>query len=212
MNFHLVTLFPEVCKPYFEQSILGRAVERGVVQVHYHNPIDKVEPLKRVDDKPYGGGPGMVLQAEPFFDCIRDIQEKAGKTKFVFLTPGGEQFTQNHAKEYATYDDVVLLCGRYEGIDDRVAEAVSADRIAVGEATLTGGELPAMAIADAVSREIPDVVGNENSLEDARISSRKVYTRPETVEFGGSSYTVPEVLRSGHHAKIDDFREGGNGE
>ena len=210
MYIHFVTLFPDVCKDYFKQSILGRAIKNGLIDIYFHNPIEKVPKLKRVDDKPYGGGPGMVLQAQPFLDCIDDAKKTGGKIKIVFLTPGGEQFTHTKAKEYSSYDSLILLCGRYEGIDERVAEITNADKIAFGNVILTGGELPAMAIADSVSREIQGVLGNENSLENTRISSKKVYSRPDVIKYADKEYSVPKVLLSGHHKNIDTFRDFSN--
>ncbi len=203
---HIISLFPDICKPYFEHSIIGRAVENGILDVHYYNPIDEVPKLKRVDSRPYGGGPGMVLQAEPLLRAYDKAAMHSGTKKAVFFTPGGDLFTQERAIAYATYDNLIFLCGHYEGMDERVAEATGADRISVGPYTLTGGEIPAMLIADAVARRLVGVLGNEHSCEDARIAGSRVYTRPETVRYDGKEYTVPEVLRSGHHAKIDAFR------
>lgn len=206
LKAHIITLFPEVCEPYFACSILGRAVEKGVLRVEYYNPIDTVPMLKRVDSRQYGGGPGVVLKAEPYFRCFEKTKQHPGTQKAIFLTPGGEMFTQEKAKEYAQYENLVFFCGHYEGIDERVAEATAAERIAVGAYTVTGGELPAMSIIDAVAREIPGVLGNDASREDRRVAGSKVYTRPETLEYDGKTYRVPEVLLSGHHKNIDAYR------
>ena len=205
---HIITLFPEVCKPYFQCSILGRAVEKKVIEIQYYNPIDEVPMLKRVDSRQYGGGPGMVLKAEPYLRCLDKAKQHEGTRKTIFLTPGGVLFTQEKAKEYAQYDNLIFFCGHYEGIDERVAEAANAEHVAVGEYTVTGGELPAMSIIDAVAREIPSVLGNDASREDTRIAGKKVYTRPESLEYEGKTYRVPEVLLSGHHKNIDAYREG----
>ena len=206
LKAHIITLFPEVCGPYFACSILGRAVEKGMLAVEYYNPIDTVPMLKRVDSRQYGGGPGMVLNAEPYLRCFEKTKQHPGRHKAIFLTPGGELFTQEKAKEYAQYENLVFFCGHYEGIDERVAEATAAERIAVGAYTVTGGELPAMSIIDAVAREIPGVLGNDASREDNRVAGSKVYTRPETFEYDGKTYRVPEVLLSGHHKNIDAYR------
>ena len=203
---HIISLFPEVCKPYFTKSIVGKAVEKGILEVQYYNPIDEVTEPKRLDDRPYGGGPGMVLRAEPFLRCFKKTKEHPGTRKHLFLTPGGTIFTQEKAKEYAEYENLVLFCGHYEGIDERVAEAVDAEHVSTGSYTVTGGELPAMLIIDAVLRQLPGVLGNEISDEEKRMAGRKVYTRPQTIAFEGKEYTVPEVLLSGHHKKIDEHR------
>ena len=206
LKAHIITLFPEVCEPYFSCSVLGRAVTQGILTVECYNPIDTVPKLKRVDSRQYGGGPGMVLKAEPYLRCFEKTKQHEGTQKAVFLTPGGEQFTQEKAKEYTQYENLVFFCGHYEGIDERVAEATGAERIAVGAYTVTGGELPAMSIIDAVAREIPGVLGNEASREDSRVAGSKVYTRPEVLEYDGKTYRVPEVLLSGHHKNIDAYR------
>ena len=212
LRFHVITLFPDVCRPYFAHSMLGRAAERGILEVHFHNPIDEIPPSQRADDRPYGGGPGMVLRAEPVLRCCDrayDIARRnSGAVKTVFFSPGGTQFTRETAKEYAAYGDIVLLCGHYEGMDERVAVATGADRVSVGPFVLTGGEIPALLVADAAAREIPGVLGNEYSCEDARIAGSEVYTRPEVIGYGGEEYAVPSVLLSGHHKHIDEYRKG----
>lgn len=206
LQVHVVTLFPDVCRPYFQSSILGRALRKGIFAVHYYNPIDEVSASQRVDDRQYGGGPGMVLRADPYLRCYEKTKQYEGGRKVIFLTPGGVLFTQKKAKEYVEYDHLVFFCGHYEGIDERVAEATDAERVSVGPYTLTGGTLPALLIADTVLREIPGVLGNPASCEDVRVAGQKVYTRPETLKYAGNSYTVPSVLLSGHHKKIDAHR------
>ena len=212
LRVHIVTLFPDVCEPYFAHSILGRAVENGVFEVCFYNPIDTVPALKRVDSRQYGGGPGMVLKAEPYLKCFDKIKQFSGTRRVVFLTPGGALFTQEKAKEYAQFDNLVFFCGHYEGIDERVAEVTDAERVSVGSYVLTGGELPALTIVDAVTREISGVLGNEVSCEDRRIAGRAVYTRPEVLEYEEKEYRVPTVLLSGHHQKIDEYRSAKNSE
>ena len=203
---HIVTLFPGMCEAYFQHSILARAIEKRIIEVCYYNPIDEVPTVKRVDGRQYGGGPGMVLKAEPYLKCFDKTKQYTGTRKTVFLTPGGALFTQKKAKEYADFENLILFCGHYEGIDERVADATDADRISVGSYILTGGELPALSIIDATAREIPDVLGNAESCEDTRIAGQKVYTRPEYFEYEGIKYRVPSVLLSGHHQKIDEYR------
>ena len=206
LNAHIVTLFPDVCRSYLKHSIPARALEDGVFCVNYYNPIDKVPPKKRVDARSYGGGPGMVLQAEPILSCYDDIQKYKGFHKSIFLTPSGTTFTQEKAKEYVEFDNVTLFCGHYEGIDERIATITSAEKVSIGDFILTGGELPALVLLDAMIRELPNVLGNANSLEDTRVSSPEVYTRPETLEYKGEKYSVPKVLLSGDHKKIDKYR------
>lgn len=204
---HIVTLFPEVCKPYFQCSILGRAVENKILEIQYYNPIDEVPTLKRVDSRQYGGGPGMVLKAEPYLRCFEKAKQYKGTRKVIFLTPSGTLFTQKKAKEYAQHENLIFFCGHYEGIDERVAEATGAEHVSIGAYTLTGGELPAMSIIDAVAREMPEVLGNESSREDVRVAGSKVYTRPEVLEYDGKTYRVPKVLLSGHHKEIEIYRK-----
>ena len=163
--------------------------------------------LKRVDSRQYGGGPGMVLKAEPYLRCFDKATQHEGTQKVLFLTPNGKLFTQKKAKEYAQCKNLIFFCGHYEGIDERVAEATNANHISVGSYTVTGGELPAMSIIDATAREIPGVLGNDASREDIRVAGDKVYTRPEVVTYGGKAYHVPKVLLSGHHKNIEAYRK-----
>ena len=208
MRAHIISLFPEVCKPYFEHSILGRAVEFGALQVEYYNPIGEVPTLKRVDSRPYGGGPGMVLQAEPFLRCYDKAKKGSGSKKVIFFSPAGVVFTQEKAQEYSVFDNLIFFCGHYEGIDERVAEAAGAERVSIGEYTLTGGEIPSLVVVDAVCRLLPGVLGNEQSCEDSRVAGKKVYTRPELLEYENVSYSVPKVLLSGNHKDIEKYRLG----
>lgn len=207
LNIHIVTIFPGVCEPYLENSILGRAVDSGFIKIHYYNPLDTVNKLKRVDDRPYGGGPGMVLQAKPFLDCFKKIENFKGNRKSIFFTPSGKLFSQAKAREYSLVDNLVLFCGHYEGIDERVAEITDAEHISIGNFVLTGGEIPALVVIDSVAREISGVLGNEKSLENKRIAGSKVYTRPEKIKYNSQTYSVPKVLLSGNHNEIDKFRK-----
>lgn len=221
MHFHIITLFPDVCQTYTDASVLGRAqkTEKGKgakvrgqkISVQYYNPRDyTTDKHKRVDDRPYGGGPGMVMQAEPI---LRAWQAAVGrkrnqnKVKTLIMSPRGTPFTNVLAKTYATeYDHLVLISGRYEGIDARVQAALDAEEVRVGDCILTGGELPALSIVDAVSRQVPEVLGTFASLEDDRITNGTTYTRPEMVTFKKQTYLVPDVLKTGDHAKIEDWR------
>ncbi len=220
MVFHIITLFPESFTSYLNESILARAIKEKKIKVNFYNPRDfakvtkvqkaKNKPYKRIDDIPYGGGPGMVMQAEPVVKAIEKAVKKSkkGKTKIIFLSPGGKQFDTNYAKEAVKkYTDIIIISGRYEGIDERVNKIFKTDKISVGNFVLTGGELPAMIIMDCVSRQIDGVLGNIASLEEERISSSEVYTRPEVLEYKGKKYKVPPVLLSGHHKKIEEWRQ-----
>ncbi len=232
-TYHLITLFPESVEPYVNSSILKRAQEKGIIAIKYYNPRDfvvgtdgkipkNIDSLsyseKRVDNRPYGGGPGMVIEALP---VIRAIEEAVGekfkgsrlkvktkpKIKIVFFSPAGEQFTNEIAETFKKYTDIVFVCGRYEGIDARVKKTFPMVDISVGPYVLTGGELPAMIMIDTITRRIPGVLGDHASVEENRIASPDVYTRPEVIEYKGKKFRVPKVLLSGHHAKMDEWRE-----
>jgi tRNA (guanine37-N1)-methyltransferase len=220
MNFHIITLFPESFTSYLNESILARAIREKKVKVSFYNPRDfakitkiqktKDKPYARVDDIPYGGGPGMVMQAEPVAKAIEKALKKTkkGKTKIIFLSPTGMQFDTAYAKETAKkVTDIIMISGRYEGIDERVNKIFKTEKITVGPFVLTGGELPAMIIMDSVSRQIDGVLGNKASLEEERISSSEVYTRPEVLKYKNKKYVVPKVLLSGNHKLIDEWRK-----
>jgi tRNA (guanine37-N1)-methyltransferase len=212
MRFHLITLFPEACDAYLGASIIGRARKEKKIAVAYQNPRDFVQNRwGKVDERPYGGGPGMVIQALPVVKATAQaLARKRGKKAIVWFEPGEKPFTNKEADALAKFDDVVLVCGRYEGIDERAAKILktigTVKKYAVGEAVYTGGEIPALAIVDAVTRRLPGVLGADESVEERRVAGREVFTRPETLEWNGKKYTVPAVLRSGHHANIDALR------
>jgi tRNA (guanine37-N1)-methyltransferase len=224
MHFHVVTLFPEVCKAYTDASILGRA-QAGKAQtkgknkkiiVSYYNPRDYTKDTHRkIDDRPYGGGPGMVMQAEPILKAVEKVlgkkaSKKRGgkKKKILIMSPRGKIFDQAYAKTLAkSYDDIVLIAGRYEGIDARVKKTLHAEEVSVGPYVLTGGELPALTIIDAVSRNIEGVLGTGESLEGNRIASGEMYTRPEVLTHKGKKYHIPKVLLGGNHKEIEEWRK-----
>lgn len=207
MRFEVVTLFPEALDSYLKTSILKRAIEDGYVKVGTKNPRDFTDdPGRRVDRKPYGGGPGMVLEALPVARAIAAAKKGKPKAKVVWFSPSGRQFTNEVAREYAAAKDIVLVCGRYEGIDARVKQMFEVDDLSVGPYVLTGGELPALAVIDAAIRHVPGVLGDDLSVEESRAASADAYTRPASVKWKGKSYAVPEILLSGHHAQIDRFR------
>ncbi len=210
MHFHLVTLFPSAFGSYFGESIIKRAIEDKKIKVSFYNPRDFVEnKWKRVDRPPYGGGPGLVIEAEPVVKAIAAALRKAKKdVKIIFLSPGAKQFTNEYsAKAAKKYKHLIIVCGRYEGIDARVKKVFKGDELSVGPFVLTGGELPAMIIADVVSRQVPGVLGNLDSLEERRVASADTYTRPEVFEYKGKKYRVPKILLSGHKAKIEEWKK-----
>ncbi|MDO8471030.1 MAG: tRNA (guanosine(37)-N1)-methyltransferase TrmD [bacterium] len=210
MHFHIITLFPKGFSSYLGESILKRAIEDRKLKVSFYNPRDFVkDKWKRIDRPPYAGGPGMVIQAEPVMRAIAAAIAKArGKYKIIFLSPSGGQFSNSYAIKVAQkYKHVIIICGRYEGIDARVKKIFKVDEISVGPFVLTGGELPAMIIIDVMARQVPGILGNFDSLEERRVSSSEVYTRPEVFTYKGQSYRVPKVLLSGHRAKIEEWKK-----
>ena len=223
MNFHVITLFPEVCEVYTNASVLGRAQKtdkgRGAkvrgkkIAVSYYNPRDFAKDKhKKVDDKPYGGGPGMVMKAEPIIKAWEKAvgrKKDQKKVKTLIMSPRGKVFTQDLAKQYAKkYEHLVLISGRYEGIDARVKKALKAEEVSVGDYILTGGELPALSIIDATARQIEGVLGTHESLEDDRATIGESYTRPEVLEYKKKKMKVPPVFVSGNHAEIEKRRLG----
>ena len=210
MRFHILTLFPDMVEQGLHTSIIGRAVEKGLLAIEAVNIRDyTLDKHKKVDDYPYGGGAGMVMQAQPIYDAYLSIVEKIGyRPRTIYLTPQGPLFTQQAAKEFALEEDVILLCGHYEGVDERVLEEIVTDYISIGDYVLTGGELPAMVMIDAISRKVSGVLGNDDSSEIETFYDNLLeypqYTRPEV--FDGER--VPDVLMSGHHANIDKWRRG----
>jgi tRNA (guanine37-N1)-methyltransferase len=223
MKFHVITLFAEACEAYLSTSILGRARTEKKISVSYQNPRDFVagsaSGYKKVDDKPYGGGPGMVMSALPVIHAVekafgKPYSAKATKGKsrkaVIWFSPSAKQFTNKDADALLKFDEVAFVCGRYEGIDERAKKILktmgTVKEFAVGEAVYTGGELPAMAMIDAMTRRIPGVLGKDASVEERRIASSAVYTRPETISYKKKNYRVPKVLQTGHHAKIDEWR------
>ncbi len=216
MNFHIVTLFPESFTSYLGESILKRAIEDKKIAVKFYNPRDfAIQPKnrpqtyseRRVDDKPYGGGPGMVIEALPVIKAIEKAKGKKRRVKIVYFSPSGKQFDTDYARLAAeACSDIILVCGRYEGIDARVKKVFKMEEISVGPFVLTGGELPAMLVIDCMARQVEGVLGDFASREEARVSSPDVYTRPETIVYKKKKYKVPPVLLSGDHKKIDEWR------
>lgn len=208
MNFHVLTLFPEMIMNGLETSILGRAAEKGIVSFEAVNIRDyTLERHGKVDDYPYGGGAGMVMQAEPIYRAYEALVEKIGKKpRVIYMTPQGQTFNQGIAEDLAKEEDLVFLCGHYEGVDERVLEMIATDYLSAGDYVLTGGELPAMMMIDCISRLVPGVLNNNVSAEFETFHDNLLeypqYTRPEV--FMGKK--VPDILLSGHHANVEKWR------
>ena len=215
MNFHVVTLFPGAFDSYIGESIIKRAIQDKKIKIKFYDPKDyESDPKKRVDDKPYGGGPGMVMRALPVIKAIEAAVKKSSKKskpKIIFLSPSGMQFTNEYAGSVAKkHKDIIIVSGRYEGIDARVKKVFKMEDVSIGPFVLTGGELPAMIMIDCFARQVKGVLGNFDSLEESRVTSPDVYTRPETFEYKKKNYRVPKVLLSGDHKKIEEWRRNKN--
>ena len=208
MKFHVLTLFPEMIEQGFHSSITGRAMEKGLLQLDAVNIRDyAVNKHMRVDDYPYGGGAGMVMQAEPVYRCYEAVKEKIGRdVRVIYLTPQGRVFNQKMAEEFAAEEDLIFLCGHYEGIDERVLEEIVTDPVSIGDYVLTGGELPSLVMMDAISRLVPGVLVNDMSAVGESFADSLLeypqYSRPAVWR----DKEVPEVLLSGHHANVDAWR------
>lgn len=208
MNYHILTLFPEMVLNGLHTSIIGRAAEKGLLSIEAIDIREySTDKHRHVDDYPYGGGAGMVMQPMPICDAYDDLCEKIGKKpRVIYMTPQGKVFNQKIAEELAKEEDLVFLCGHYEGIDERALELIATDYLSIGDYVLTGGELPAMVMIDCISRLIPGVLNNDTSAEFESFHDNLLeypqYTRPE--EYKGLK--VPEVLLSGHHKNIDAWR------
>lgn len=234
LNFHIITLFPETIEAYLNASILGRAQKDKKIKISYYNPRDYARTIgkqvegrldyKKTDGRPYGGGPGMVMLAEPVLKAVSKALLKAKssklKAKIYIFSPAGKIFDNALADKLAGFpsttlrtgkskpmsNHIILICGRYEGLDARVKKILKAEELSVGPYVLTGGEVPAMIVVDAITRRLPGVLGKDESIEERRISSSEIYTRPEVLIFNKKKYRVPKVLLSGHHAEIDKWK------
>ncbi|MED9947112.1 tRNA (guanosine(37)-N1)-methyltransferase TrmD [Peptacetobacter sp.] len=209
MRFHIMTLFPEIFNSYMNESIMKRAIEKGIIDCKVYNIRDFSENKhKKVDDYPFGGGAGMVMTPQPIIDTYKHIVEtnKIENPRVIYLTPKGKVHCQEIAKKLSVEEDVILLCGHYEGIDQRVIDMIVTDEISIGDYVLTGGELAALVVIDSISRLIPGVLGQNESFEDESFENNLLeypqYTRPRVYE----GREVPEVLLSGNHKKIDEWR------
>ena len=208
MKFYIMTLFPDMVMNGLNTSIIGKAMEKELLSIDAVDIRDyTLDKHRHVDDYPYGGGAGMVMQAQPVYDCFKDIEKNLEKKpRVLFMTPTGKTFNQDMAKELSQEENLVFLCGHYEGIDKRVLDKIVTDEVSIGDFVLTGGELPAMMMIDAISRLIPGVLNNDISAETESFTDNLLeypqYTRPEVWE----GEAVPAVLLSGHHANIEKWR------
>jgi tRNA (guanine37-N1)-methyltransferase len=212
LRIDILTIFPEIFDSYFSESLFRRAQEKGIVKIAVHNIRDFTSDRhQKVDDRPFGGGPGMVLKVEPIFKAIQSLIKKSGgkkeRTRMILFSTRGKKLDAAVAKRLARYDRLVLICGRYEGVDERVADHIADEEISIGDYVLSGGEIPAMALAEAVSRFRPEFLGKYESLEEIK-GSYPVYTRPEEFSSGKGKkpWRIPKVLLSGNHKEIDAWR------
>lgn len=209
MKFSILTLFPHLFDSYLSDSIIKRALDKNIIEVEFFNIRDYAgNKHGKVDDTPYGGGPGMVMMPQPLHDCIR-AAKKTNKEPVVYLTPQGKKLTQARTEKFAKLRGMILLCGRYEGIDQRIRETMVDEEISIGDYVLTGGELPAMVLIDAITRLLPQALGDENSAKEDSFTKKlnrkreyPHYTKPAVFK----GLKVPEVLRSGNHAAIEKWR------
>ena len=206
MKFDIITLFPEMFSAIKEEGVIARAMKKSLISINTWQLRDfSSNNYRNVDEKPYGGGAGMVIQVKPIRDCISKIKQSSPNTKVIYLSPQGKKLDQNMVEELATFESITMLCGRYEGVDERVIENDIDFEISIGDYVISGGELAAMVLIDAISRRLPGVLGNEVSLKDSftdNLLDYPHYTRPEVID----NQAVPEVLLSGNQAKIDAWR------
>ncbi|MCQ2480144.1 MAG: tRNA (guanosine(37)-N1)-methyltransferase TrmD [Clostridia bacterium] len=208
MRIDILTLFPEMCNSVLGESIIGRARENGFVEINSINIRDyTLDKHNRVDDAPYGGGTGMIMQTQPIYDCFKSLCDTLGKRpKLIYMSPQGKVLDQQKVKELAKEENIAILCGHYEGVDQRIIDEIVDEEISIGDYVLTGGELPALILADSISRMLPGVLANDDAFQQESHYSSLLeypqYTRP--VEWHGEQ--VPQVLLSGHHANIEKWR------
>jgi len=207
MKFEIITLFPEMFSAIKEEGVIARAIKKSIISINEWQLRDfSANKYKNIDDKPYGGGGGMVMQVKPIRDCIAKIKEQTPETKVIYLSPQGQQLNQSLVEKLASFNSLTLLCGRYEGVDERIIENDIDYEVSIGDYVISGGELAAMVLIDSVSRRLPNVLGNQDSLKDSftdGLLDYPQYTRPEIV----NGQSVPEVLLGGNQAKIDAWRQ-----
>ncbi|PIR93124.1 tRNA (guanosine(37)-N1)-methyltransferase TrmD [Candidatus Falkowbacteria bacterium CG10_big_fil_rev_8_21_14_0_10_43_10] len=214
MRFDIITIFPNIFNSYFNESIIKRAQNKKIIKIKIHGLRKWTKDKhKTVDGRPYGGGAGMVLMAEPIYQALKSLRQKrkAKNSKIILLSAKGKKWDQQMAKRYAKFNNIILICGRYEGVDERVKKIVD-EEISIGDYVLTGGEIPAMVIVDSIARLLPGVLGNKESAKfeshsEAGVLEYPHYTRPEILKINGKNYKVPKALLSGNHAEIKKWRE-----
>ncbi len=214
MRFDIITIFPSLFTPFLRESLVKRALEDGLITVNIHD-LRKwtADPHKTVDDKPFGGGSGMVMKAEPIYKAVIDIKKDSGEkgTKVILFTPRGKKFNQKKAADFSEYQQIIMICGRYEGVDERVAKYIADEKISIGNYVLMGGELPAMIVTETVSRLVPGVVGKKEFLEERKRKEGFVeypqYTKPESITIDGVRRKVPKILLSGNHGEIKKWKD-----
>lgn len=208
VRFDIITIFPEIFDSYFKQSLIKRAIDKRLIKIKVHDLRKWAKDKhKTVDDKPYGGGIGMVMKVEPIYKAVRAVRKK-GRSRVILFSPGKKKFNQRMAHKFSKLDQLILICGRYEGIDERVAKYIADEEISIGDYVLMGGELPAMIVIETVARLIPGVVGKPQFLKERMAKGRGFveypqYTRPENFK----GWKVPKVLLSGNHRKIEEWRK-----
>jgi len=208
MRFDIITIFPRIFDSYLKESFLKRAQKKGLVEITAHNLRDfAADKHHTVDDRPFGGGPGMVLKVDPIFKAVQAIKKKKakGKERVILFSVRGKKLDAKTARRLARYKRLILICGRYEGVDERVAEHVADEEVSIGEYVLSGGELPALILIESVCRFIPGFLGKQESLEEFK-GSYPAYTRPEVFVAGKKKWVVPKVLLSGNHKEIEKWR------
>ncbi len=215
MKFEIITIFPKIFKSYFSESLIKKARDNDFIEINIHDLRDYSEnKWGDVDGKPYGGGRGMVMKVEPIYKAVKDVRLKDKNSKVILFTPRGVDYTQKKATEYSELDQLIMICGRYEGVDERVKTHIVDESLSIGNYVLIGGEIPAMAVVESVSRLVPGVVGIDNDgFLDERVRGEGMieypqYSRPEIFETDeGDKWKVPDVLLSGHHKNIEKWRE-----
>jgi tRNA (guanine37-N1)-methyltransferase len=216
MKFHLLTIFPNIFDSYIQESILKRAQDKKIIKIKTYNLRDWANDKHRsIDDTPYGGGAGMLMKIEPLYKALKDIKKLSKKTtatkkKVILLSASGKKWTQAKAKKYSKLEEIVLICGHYEGVDARIKNFID-EEISIGDYVLTGGELPALSIVDSITRLLPGVLGNKKSIQEESHSLPGIleypqYTRPEIFKVNQKNYRVPKILLSGNHQKIKDWQ------
>jgi len=215
MKFHLLSIFPHILDSYLEDSIIKRALDKKIIDIKHHNLRDWAQDKhKTIDDTPYGGGAGMLMKIEPLYQALKDINKKSKTTKknrkIILLSASGKTWNQKSAQKFSKLKEIVFVCGRYEGVDARIKKFID-EEISIGDYILTGGELPALVMIDSITRLLPGVLGNKESLSEESHAQEDIleypqYTRPAVFKVEGKKYKVPEILQKGNHAKIKEWR------